>query len=111
MANVKDDPGNYFQTSDSLATNERKAAKAKNQHGNPIKLSSKILAVIADPRDERIVYVAEAAGEVKRVDLEVCKKDPNLRLIYSTLTIDWLDERGETNFQPSYCTGYMSCYP
>jgi hypothetical protein len=87
MAKVKDDPGNYFQTSDSLATNERKAAKAKNQQGYLIKLSSKILAVIADPKDQRIVYVAEAAGEVKRVDLEVCKKGPNPRMTSSMLTI------------------------
>lgn len=67
------DPGHYFQTSASLATNERKAAKAKNKLGKPIKLPSKILAVHQDPSDERAVFVAEAAGEIKRVVLEVCE--------------------------------------
>jgi hypothetical protein len=63
--------GHFFQTSDSLVSEERKAAKAKNKLGRPIKLSSKLLAVTPDPFDERAVYVAEAAGEVRRVVLEV----------------------------------------
>lgn len=68
-----DNAGHYFQTSDALATEERKAAKASNKHGSPIKLPSKILAVSQDPRLDGAVYVAEAAGEVKRVVVEVCK--------------------------------------
>ncbi|EME85346.1 uncharacterized protein MYCFIDRAFT_42900 [Pseudocercospora fijiensis CIRAD86] len=64
------DPGHYFQTTQALATSERKAAKSKNKHGDPIKLPSKILYAIADPQDDNAVYVAEAAGEVKRLNLE-----------------------------------------
>ncbi|KAK3071923.1 hypothetical protein LTR53_007769 [Teratosphaeriaceae sp. CCFEE 6253] len=77
-----DDAGHYFQTSDSLATGERRSAKAKNKHGKPIKLQSKILAVLSGrAQDGGIVYVAEAAGDVKRVDLEAgssrsCRKAP-----------------------------------
>lgn len=67
------DPGHYFQTTDAIATSERKAAKSKNKHGDPIKLPSKLLDAISDPQNEKFIYVAEAAGEVKRVDLEVCK--------------------------------------
>lgn len=63
--------GHFFQTSDSLAKDQRKAAKAQNKLGRPIKLASKLLAVTADPFDERAVYVAESAGEVRRVVLEV----------------------------------------
>ena len=63
--------GHFFQTSESLLSGQRKAAKAKNKLGRPIKLSSKLLAVTPDPFDGRAVYVAEAAGEVKRVVLEV----------------------------------------
>jgi len=63
--------GHFFQTSESLVSGQRKAAKAKNKLGRPIKLSSKLLAVTPDPFDERAVYVAEAAGEVRRVVLEV----------------------------------------
>lgn len=67
--------GYYFQTSDDLATSERKAAKAtnKSKHGKPIKLPSKILALQVDPFSEGAIYVAEAAATVKRVTLEVCK--------------------------------------
>lgn len=74
MSAVPDDPGNYFQTTDSIATTERKAAKSKNKHGNPVKLPSKILAIETDPNDNASVLVAEAAGEIKRVIVEVCKK-------------------------------------
>jgi hypothetical protein len=63
--------GHFFQTSESLVAEQRKASKAQNKLGRPIKLSSKLLAVTADPFDERAVYVAEAAGEVRRVVLEV----------------------------------------
>jgi hypothetical protein len=57
----------------ALDETARKSRKAKNKSGNPIKLPSKILAVAADPHDAWAVYVAEAAGTVKRVVLEVCK--------------------------------------
>lgn len=67
------DAGHFFQTSDALATGKRKAAKAKNKHGNPIQLPSKVLAAIKDPNTDGALYVAEAAGEVKRIDPEVCK--------------------------------------
>jgi hypothetical protein len=67
------DAGHYFQTSDSLATTERKAAKSTNKRGDPIILPSKILAAIPDLTSDEAVYVAEAAGDVKRVVLEVCK--------------------------------------
>lgn len=72
-----DDAGHYFQTTDALASSERKAAKSKNKFGNPIKLPSKLLAVCGDlvksPARQSIL-VAEATGEVARVTLEVCKK-------------------------------------
>ena len=67
---------NFFQTSDTLATNERKLAKSRNKHGNPIKLPSKILAVRSDPANRDAVLVAEAAGDVRRVTLEVGKSLP-----------------------------------
>ncbi|KAI6894009.1 hypothetical protein D0869_15110 [Hortaea werneckii] len=64
------DAGHFFQTTDALATSERKAAKAKNKHGDPIKLSSKLLAVHVDHGDNEAVYVAEAAGDVKKITLD-----------------------------------------
>jgi hypothetical protein len=55
----------------SLEENDRKAAKSRNTDGNPIKLQSKILAIAADPLDCGSVYVAESAGTIKKVVLEV----------------------------------------
>lgn len=69
------DPGHYFQTSDALATSERKAAKARNQRGQPIKLPSKILAAVAAPTGSNSIYVAEAAGQVQRVDLSAARAE------------------------------------
>jgi hypothetical protein len=57
----------------ALDETARKSRKAKNKFGNPIKLPSKILAIAADPHDAGAVYVAEAAGTVKKIALEVCK--------------------------------------
>jgi WD40 repeat protein len=52
---------------------DRKSRKSHNTYGNPIRLPSKILAVAADPSNHGAVYVAESAGTVKRVELELAK--------------------------------------
>ncbi|KAI9699372.1 MAG: hypothetical protein M1836_002983 [Candelina mexicana] len=65
------DSGNYFQTETSIEETQRKAKKSTNNAGNPIKLSSKILAVAEDPTSPSRVYVAESAGTVRRVVLEL----------------------------------------
>lgn len=62
---------NYFQTTDDLATSERKKGKSLNKYGKPIKLPSKLLAAHVDPFNHGAVYVAEGAGTIKRVILEV----------------------------------------
>ena len=51
----------------------RKSRKSYNTSGNPIKLPSKILAVAPDPTNNGAVYVAESAGTIKRVELDVAK--------------------------------------
>lgn len=65
------DPDHFFQTSHSLAETSRKALKSQNEYGSPIRLQSKILAIISHPADQGTVYVAESAGTVRRVVLEV----------------------------------------
>lgn len=65
------DPGHFFQTDASEATRARRAAKSGNKNGNPIILQSKILSVILDPFSSSCIYVAESAGCVRRVDIEV----------------------------------------
>lgn len=69
--------GNLIISSSALDNSARKAEKSKNTNGNPIKLTSKILSVIEDPEssdEDPAVIVAEAAGNVKRVSLQVCTK-------------------------------------
>lgn len=65
------DPDHFFQTSQSLAETSRKAAKSKNDHGAPIRRKSKILAVAVDPVREETIYVAESAGQVRKIELNV----------------------------------------
>ncbi|KAL8655263.1 MAG: hypothetical protein Q9226_003117 [Calogaya cf. arnoldii] len=69
------DPDHFFQTNHSIAEIERKSLKSKNKNGNPIRLPSKILAVIADPQcPHEAVYVAESAGNVRRVVVDTGDK-------------------------------------
>ena len=65
------DPGHFFQTDASESTRARRAAKSGNKNGDPIILQSKILNVIADPFSEACIYIAESAGCVRRLNLEV----------------------------------------
>jgi hypothetical protein len=65
------DPGHFFQTDASEAIRARRAAKSGNKNGDPIKLQSKILDVIADPFATDSVYVAESAGCIRKVNISV----------------------------------------
>ena len=68
---VSNDPGHFFQTDASEATRARRAAKSGNKNGNPIVLQSKILSVVPDPFSSACVYIAESAGCVRKVNVEV----------------------------------------
>ncbi|MCJ1319343.1 hypothetical protein MMC15_004679 [Xylographa vitiligo] len=68
------DPDRFFQTTDSIVETARKAKKSTNKHGSPIQLPSKILAIIADPAASNRVYIAEAAGTARRVELDTGHK-------------------------------------
>ncbi|KAG6988590.1 hypothetical protein G7Y79_00070g096890 [Physcia stellaris] len=81
---ASNDPDHFFQTSSSLAETDRKARKAPNTHGDPIRLSSKILAVIADPTFNGAVYLAESAGTARRVVLDTGAKNEVFRSPAST---------------------------
>ena len=67
--------------SHSLAETSRKALKSKNQLGSPIRLQSKLLAIISDPADPGAVYVAESAGSARRVVLDVGEIEQSLTLL------------------------------
>lgn len=59
-------------TSAEQAQEERRAAKASNQNGDPIVLKSKLLAAVPDPSDSNTLLVAESTGSVRKVNIEVC---------------------------------------
>lgn len=67
----------HFIFSSSLEESNRKAVKSTNTNGAPIKLQSKILAIAADPSNSRSVYIAESAGTLRRVVLEVGEEEPS----------------------------------
>ncbi|KAG9833495.1 WD domain-containing protein, partial [Aureobasidium melanogenum] len=71
---LQSDADKYFQTSDSVAEQKRRQAKASNKNGNPVALTSKILAVHADPQDPDAVYIAEAAGTARRLVIQTGDK-------------------------------------
>jgi hypothetical protein len=65
------DPGHFFQTDASESTRARRAEKSGNKNGNPIVLQSKVLSVIPDPFSPACIYIAESAGCVRKVNVEV----------------------------------------
>lgn len=70
------DPGHFFQTDASESTRARRAAKSGNKNGSPIILQSKILKAIPDPFSTSCIYVAESAGCVRKVNIEVGMEFP-----------------------------------
>lgn len=62
------------QPSAAIEQRERRKAKSANKFGSPITLKSKIVAAVADPSSPSSVLVAEAAGKVRRVNLEVSRR-------------------------------------
>ena len=66
---VSSRPDHFFQTDSSLDELNRKSQKSYNTAGDPIKLPSKILAVVQDPDDNSAIYIAEGAATVKRINL------------------------------------------
>lgn len=65
------DPNHFFQTDASEAIRARRAAKSGNKNGNPIKLQSKILDVVVDPLSTDCLYVAESAGCIRKINIDV----------------------------------------
>lgn len=55
----------------SLDEQKRREIKSRNEHGKPIKLQSKILAVMAGTPNSGAVFVAQSGGTVRKVMLEV----------------------------------------
>jgi len=82
------DPDHFFQTDASESTRARKAAKAGNKNGDPIVMQSKILALAQDPFSLQCIYVAESAGSVRRIDLEVGEVILPGELHHSNSTLD-----------------------
>ncbi|KAL8963458.1 MAG: hypothetical protein Q9193_000290 [Seirophora villosa] len=87
---TSNDADRFFQTTHSIAETERKSRKGKNKNGAPIRLPSKILAAIADPScSSDAVFIAESAGNVRRVvvDVDFVKCVITLRLHLTDIAI------------------------
>ncbi|KAK1596091.1 WD domain-containing protein [Colletotrichum navitas] len=62
---------NFFETDAQQAKRQLRAKKEANTFGNPLRMPSKLLAVIPDPKKPHVsVLVAESGGRVSRVDTE-----------------------------------------
>ncbi|KAK2039692.1 WD domain-containing protein [Colletotrichum somersetense] len=62
---------NFFETDAQQAKRQLRAKKEANTFGNPLRMPSKLLAVIPDPVKPHVsVLVAESGGRVSRVDTE-----------------------------------------
>lgn len=59
-----------------VAKREARSKKEGNTFGNPIKATSKVLAVLVDPTQPQSVFTAESGGRVARYNLEVGKTWP-----------------------------------
>ncbi|KAH7411729.1 WD domain-containing protein [Phaeosphaeria sp. MPI-PUGE-AT-0046c] len=90
------DPGHYFQTTSALEETARKATKSNNTKGNPLKLPSKILAAVPDPQDDDQIYVAEAAGNVKRINIEAAEVSATFSGPTAPLTSVTVSPRSDT---------------
>ncbi|KZL79548.1 wd repeat-containing protein [Colletotrichum incanum] len=62
---------NFFETDTQQAKRQQRAKKEANTFGNPLRMPSKILAVVPDPKKPQTsVFIAESGGRVSRVDTE-----------------------------------------
>ncbi|KXH29658.1 WD domain-containing protein [Colletotrichum salicis] len=62
---------NFFETDTQQEKRQQRAKKEGNTFGNPLRMPSKLLAVIKDTKSNNSVFVAESGGRVSKVDIEV----------------------------------------
>jgi len=74
---VSNDPQNFFQSTASLETLERRRKKLKNINGHPLTLPAKILTLCIDLHQTNdglpIIFTGESGGLARRVNLQVLK--------------------------------------
>ncbi|ROT42344.1 WD domain-containing protein [Sodiomyces alkalinus F11] len=64
-------PEHFFETDTQLAKRQLRAKKEENTFGDPIRISSKVLAVIPDPAQPyNSIFTAESGGRVSRINVE-----------------------------------------
>ncbi|KAL6914495.1 hypothetical protein FSST1_012255 [Fusarium sambucinum] len=74
------DRDHFFETDAVQAQRQRRAAKADNKNGEPIVMTSKVLAVVPDPASPlNSVFIAESAGAVRRINLETSETKTTYR--------------------------------
>ncbi|KAK1639689.1 WD domain-containing protein [Colletotrichum phormii] len=61
---------NFFETDTQQQKRQQRAKKEGNTFGNPLRMPSKLLAVIKDTKSNNSVFVAESGGRVSKVNIE-----------------------------------------
>ncbi|KAL2882524.1 hypothetical protein SGCOL_002265 [Colletotrichum sp. CLE4] len=61
---------NFFETDTQQEKRQQRAKKEGNTFGNPLRMPSKLLAVIKDTKSNNSVFVAESGGRVSKVNTE-----------------------------------------
>ncbi|OLL24011.1 putative WD repeat-containing protein [Neolecta irregularis DAH-3] len=60
----------FFQSDQNIKSAELKGLKANNENGNPFRLTTKILALTVDDKDENIIYIGGAANIAVKINLK-----------------------------------------
>ncbi|KAK7442176.1 hypothetical protein CaCOL14_000767 [Colletotrichum acutatum] len=61
---------NFFETDTQQEKRQQRAKKEGNTFGNPLRMPSKLLAVIKDTKSNNSVFVAESGGRVSKINIE-----------------------------------------
>ncbi|CRJ80616.1 hypothetical protein BN1708_000317 [Verticillium longisporum] len=87
---------NFFETDVQQEKRKQRALKQDNPFGNPIRLPSKVLAVLPDPTNPNALLTAESSGRVARISLT--SRKPTTKFAGPAVPVTSLATSGTTLF-------------
>ncbi|KAM0275000.1 hypothetical protein ACHAQH_007648 [Verticillium albo-atrum] len=87
---------NFFETDVQQEKRKQRALKQDNPFGNPIRLPSKVLAILPDPTNPNAILTAESSGRVARISLTTRK--PSAKFSGPSVPVTSLATNGMTLF-------------
>ncbi|EEY19436.1 WD repeat-containing protein [Verticillium alfalfae VaMs.102] len=87
---------NFFETDVQQEKRKQRALKQDNPFGNPIRLPSKVLAVLPDPTNPNALLTAESSGRVARISLT--SRKPTAKFAGPAVPVTSLATSGTTLF-------------